>query len=569
MVPYSAQVQRLMRSALDEAQRARTHILPFPPEFWIAEPGDIGSWTSVRNGYVDKSFRVDAITDKYNLDVIMHVTEVDPADYDWNHTTDFQGFPTGPTVFPRPSPQGIVDWFAEPYTIKDADGGNRRPAIRLSWDGTMPGVSGVAFAVRNKSDQVVVHRGRTDYLSAGAIIISQNLLPGFQYQAQGQYIPSWPRDVLPSDWLDVTTPDVRLSYEDFDSAVKKQVTEITDYLNDKIDAGLEQMSALVSQVTARTDINKKEVRTQLYATAGTARADIEEVRTVAVSTQDALAAYEITVSASFGTVNSSITANSNAIATLDGYAAAAYGVTLDVNGYATGFQLFNGGSSVSSFTVTVDKFQVSAPGVAGGAAVPIFTVANVNGVAKVALRGDMYVDGSITTQTIAAGAITTIKLDAQAVTAAKIQAGSITSDSGVIGALSVKSLSIGDNAVTVTRVQTTSTELSGDVSTINVSVDTTGLAGKTVTVLATLCASIIERADGGGFYADTGTLKINGGTVMSLASVVPTAGMNLSGAYDYVASGGIDTITVVFNFNGGSGNSTISKSVLAVNVVKR
>jgi hypothetical protein len=408
MVPYSAQVQRLMRSALDEAQRARTHVLAFPPQYWIVEPGDVGTWTSVRNGYTDKLFRADAGTDKANLDVILHLTEVDPTDYDWDHNTDFQGFPTGPTVFPRPAPQGIVDWFAEPYTIKDDDGLSRRPAIRLSWDGSLAGVSGVAFSIRRKSDHEIVHQGRTDFLSAGAIIISQNLLPNFQYQAQGQYIPSSPRDVFPSDWLDVTTPNALLSLVDFDAALKKQVTEVQDYLNDKIDTGLAQIAALVSQTSARTDINKKEVRTQLFATAGTAKAEIAEVRTVAVDTQTALANYEVTVAATFGPSFSSVHSVSTAIATLDGYAAAAYGVTLDVNGYATGFQLFNGGSTISSFTVTVDKFQVSAPGVSGGAAVPIFTVANVNGVAKVGIRGDALFDGSVTASKISVGSLTAI-----------------------------------------------------------------------------------------------------------------------------------------------------------------
>ncbi len=80
---------------------------------------------------------------------------------------------------------------------------------------------------------------------------------------------------------------------------------------------------------------------------------------------------------------------------MDGYAAAQYSVTLDVNGYATGFELINGGPGVSATTFTTDKFQVAAPGVGGGAPVPIFTVANVNGVPKVAIRGDMLVDGTV------------------------------------------------------------------------------------------------------------------------------------------------------------------------------
>lgn len=421
MVPYSAQVQRLMKSALDEAQRARTHVISMPPQYWVVEPGDVGSWSSFRNGYEDKLFRVDAGTDKANLDVVLHVTEVDPADYDWDHNTDFQGFPTGPTTFPRPEPQGIVDWFADAAILKDSDGFSRRPAIRLSWYGQMPGVIGIQYEVRLASDNSHVTRGRSDQLSAGSLLISQSLLPDTEYEVRGQYIPSSPRDMLWSDWISVRTLRILLSLLDFDAAVVKQVTDITDYMSDKIDAGLEEISTLLAQVMSRTDINKKEVRTQLFATAGTAKAEIAEVRTVAVDTQTALADFTTTVTATFGSVNSAITTQSTAIATLNGYAAARYSVTLDVNGYATGFNLFNGGAGVSTFTVTVDKFQIAYPGVAGGAAVPIFTVANVAGSPKVALRGDMIVDGSITTQKMTVGSLSAITANMGTLTAGIIQ----------------------------------------------------------------------------------------------------------------------------------------------------
>ncbi|PWJ73818.1 putative tail protein, partial [Pseudaminobacter salicylatoxidans] len=38
-VPYADQVQRLMKSALEEAQRARRHTFVLPPEYWILEAG--------------------------------------------------------------------------------------------------------------------------------------------------------------------------------------------------------------------------------------------------------------------------------------------------------------------------------------------------------------------------------------------------------------------------------------------------------------------------------------------------------------------------------------------------
>ena len=218
-VPYAAQVQRLMKSAVDEAQRARRHTLVLPPEFWVVEPGDVGTWTSTRNGYVNKQFRVDGCIDKANLDVGFSITEVDPSDYAWNHSTDFQNVNIGPTIILRPAPQGVVDWFVEPATINDSGGIPRRPAIRLSWDGTQFGVDGVQYEVRLQWNSADVSRGRTDQLAAGALLISQSLLPNTAYQVRGQYIPSAPRDMLWSDWLDVTTPGIRLSLADFSDQV--------------------------------------------------------------------------------------------------------------------------------------------------------------------------------------------------------------------------------------------------------------------------------------------------------------------------------------------------------------
>src|SRR5690606_21137801 len=58
--PYAEQVQRVMKAALMEGQRARRHTHVLPPSFWAyAVPGEVGSWTSARNGYTTKSFRVD------------------------------------------------------------------------------------------------------------------------------------------------------------------------------------------------------------------------------------------------------------------------------------------------------------------------------------------------------------------------------------------------------------------------------------------------------------------------------------------------------------------------------
>jgi hypothetical protein len=234
-VPYAEQVQRLMKSALEEGQRARRHTLVLPPEFWpYAVPGEILSWTSERNGYVAKLFRVDGAADRANLDVMIDITEVDPSDYDWDSDVDFNE-PVDGAVGPiRPQPQPIIDWYAEPATIKDNTGEDRRPAIKLMWDNTdgrLDDVIGIEFEVRLASTLQTIYGGRTDQPEVGALLISQGLVANVAYGVRGRYIPGSSRPVLWSDWLPVTTPNILIS--DITVYLEKLQKEVRDYLQDR------------------------------------------------------------------------------------------------------------------------------------------------------------------------------------------------------------------------------------------------------------------------------------------------------------------------------------------------
>ena len=420
LVPYAEQVQRLMSSALNAARRERTHTIVMPPPFWAIEPGDTVRWNSTRNGYVDKDFIVTAISDQANCDVGLTLQEIDPTDYDWDHDTDFKPPTVGVTTYTPPAPQGIVDWFAEGTIINDSAGNPRRPAIALSWDGDMPGVVGVQYQVRLTADSSEVTSGRTDQLAAGTLLISQSLLPNTAYQARGQYLPSAPRDMLWSDWLDVTTPDVRLTISDFDDSVVAMINAIQQFDDSQIQETLNLISSLVQNINARTWTDKKTLNSDIAATASNASAEISEVKTVAVDTQSALADFTTTVNATFGPSFSTVSSVTDAVATINGQTAAAVSLTLDVNGFVVGTQFVNGGAGADSFTVTTDKFQVAAPGVTGGDALPIFTVADVNGVPSIAISADVYADGSIEATKLDVGELSAITANLGDITTAKI-----------------------------------------------------------------------------------------------------------------------------------------------------
>lgn len=226
LVPYERQVQHLMQSALDEARRARRHTFSLPPEYWVLEANDVIEFTSERNGYETKQFRVDGVVDRANLDVVVDLTEIDTDDYSWNQVTDWTAPSVRPPAFVRPPAQAIVDWSASPTAILDDNAVPRKPAILLEWDGDQVDIEAVEFEIRLASTEDVIHRGRTENYAAGAIIISQNLLPDTDYEARGRYIPASYRLTSFSDWLAVTTPDVRISQLDLSNSLNVLLSSI-------------------------------------------------------------------------------------------------------------------------------------------------------------------------------------------------------------------------------------------------------------------------------------------------------------------------------------------------------
>lgn len=374
----------------------------------------------------------------------------------------------------------------------------------------------------------------------------------------------------------IALPPESVSYNSLDAGIKYLVTETFGAVSENLDNLEQRFSKLLQQATSRTQLDKKEIRSQLEARSENALARIEEVRLVAVDAEAAVASLETTVEAEFAGVNATITEHSTAIATLDGYAAGTWGVAIDVNGNVTGIVLANDSENFSVFSVTANNFRVAFPGATGGDAIPVFQISNVGGVPKIVFRGDMVGDGSILTQMIQAGAITTIKLAAQAVTADKIAAGHITSDSGVIGHLGVKSLSIGDNAVTVPKVQTIGSQYSNPFAewtttgnSLTLDIDTTGLAGKEITVYATETCSIGNIGNGSQFIY--GYLYINGALVMNsqhTSGTGVTGTCTLAGAYTLIGTGGVVSIPVRFDVSGGTGVAIFNRVLFAM-AVKR
>ncbi len=337
-VPYAEQVQRLMRSALEEARRFRRHTIVLPPRFWAyATPGTVFSWTSARNGYVAKLMRLDGVADRANLDVMVDITEVDPADYDWNTNADFEPPVDGQIGVIRPTPQAIVDWFAEPATIKDAAGDDRRPAIRLTWDnsdGRLDDVIGIEYEVRLQATLEKVSEGRTDQPQVGSMLISQSLLPNQSYVVRGRYITGGDRPVLWSGFIPVITPNILLSDKDvFVDVDLSGVEEALGWLRNSTRTAQDAIDGLIAAQMEMATVAYKDTRNlarELSVELGAARAEYREDIQLAVNETMAVAGKVETLTAALGGSSAFVNVAWAAVAAPSGYAAR-YGVTAAVD----------------------------------------------------------------------------------------------------------------------------------------------------------------------------------------------------------------------------------------------
>lgn len=340
MVYRSGQVQRLMKAALNEARRARRHTFTLPPQYWVLEPGDVISWNSTRNGYENKRMRIDGVTDKSNLDVVVDLTEVDPADYDWHQASDYVPPVFAPIGTIRPTPQPIVDFAVIADVAQDADLNNRRCALRLIWDGDQTDVDQVLFEVRLGHDLSFVYGGRTERVSVGSILIAPGiLLPNTDYQVRGRYFTySGNRRFEWSDWIPVRTLDIRLGPLDVYGIdieqLNKEIQESLKWTSDALRYALDEMDRL-GKIGTENDTNTwnefTKVREQYTATAAALKADYTRAILVAVGPGSAIATrietLEVKVnediaqavdmlSASITTVDGRVTANAQAITAL-------------------------------------------------------------------------------------------------------------------------------------------------------------------------------------------------------------------------------------------------------------
>lgn len=184
----------------------------------------------------------------------------------------------------------------------------------------------------------------------------------------------------------------------------------------------ETLSSRFSTITADKDANAAAITAEQVARANA----------------DSAIALDVTnLTATVGTNTAGISTNATAIAAAEGDITtlyAKYGVTLDVNGYITGFAQNNDGTT-GNFVILADNFAIADPG--NPDIVPFTVTSNaIRMTADVEIDGALMLNGTVVGSALVAGtigstqiganAITTDKLNASAVTADKINAGAVT-----------------------------------------------------------------------------------------------------------------------------------------------
>ncbi|HTO31347.1 MAG TPA: DUF1983 domain-containing protein, partial [Pararhizobium sp.] len=219
--------------------------------------------------------------DLANVNQAVAFRELDPNDYDWS--SDFE-LPTtvGPLGPIEPATQPLQGWAVEPATVTDEHGTARRPAIRISCAEDQDDVQKVHVQVRVKATaSVVFDSDATAYASPFSWLLSGGwTLPATVYQARGKFIPYSGRKTDWSAWLDVTTPDVRISIDDLTQEIIDKLTELDEWIGEDLLDKVNQTISDLNDAVEKIDQEEQDRIDGAIEAAGKYRALLNEIESI-------------------------------------------------------------------------------------------------------------------------------------------------------------------------------------------------------------------------------------------------------------------------------------------------
>lgn len=206
-VSSRSQVERLMKSILEESRRERKHVFEGAPEFFRVEPTDYIEYNSDRNGYIDKVFDVDWVAIESNGAISMGITEIDPDDYDWTASDEItdEDYPTLDDSILGTEVIG----FAAQGTSLPGDNGYTRPVLQMIWDtdDSIDDVIDLSWEVYRSGTLVKSGMvGIGSFEEGNYYIQGGTILPSTTYHVRAKYVPGSARDTEWTTFRQCNTP---------------------------------------------------------------------------------------------------------------------------------------------------------------------------------------------------------------------------------------------------------------------------------------------------------------------------------------------------------------------------
>lgn len=459
-VTSRSQAQRILEVERRRARRMASASMKLRARWIGLEPGDWVTFSSDRRGYEEKTFVIQSKTGARDLTSDIVLVETDAGIDDWTASTDeIDDDQVIDLASAGPSLSSVSGIDLDAVVIEGASG-QQRPALQILWDAIDdPTVISLALEYRKVGDSVALKRTILDP-STGAYTWADGVQGGVTYEARLRPVARPERTTTWSSWVtsasestpqvvavaayaltvdpDSLPPAVLSAQERFELSLIFETDAVLGSASQMIAdtvAFAERSHSAVTQSLIDGFENKTAIRveqrqrqtedsalaeqiTTVLAQVGTNAAQVQSQLTAIATDLTAQADLIQTVSTAVDGQTAQVTVLSQSINGIE----AKFGVAVSANGEVLGLvQLDVGAVAGSTFTVVADNFRVSKPGTSGGAAVPVFAIQTVGGVAKLALRGDMIADGTITAQKLFVSVLSALTADLGVVTAGLIR----------------------------------------------------------------------------------------------------------------------------------------------------
>lgn len=248
MIPYPNQAAQIAQQTLSENRFEATMQCTVRPRWQVLEPGDWIEFQSVRFGtriYLVTDTGTGSITSEGPGNVVLSLQERSGAIYDG------VGVVTPPIVYPPPTEPfrqtELGDFGVVPTQIVGADG-RIAPAIRAFWtqpdDPTISNII-LQYRVKAKNGQT-----QSDILerplgpSVSQALLLEGVVSKTFYEVRSVLRSDPPRSFVPSEWVEVLTPDTPLN----------DVTVGLNQVKDDIYSSFESAFGEIDRIKNRIDI---------------------------------------------------------------------------------------------------------------------------------------------------------------------------------------------------------------------------------------------------------------------------------------------------------------------------